>query len=101
LRFVPGIISASDKDSFDFKGEGGPAADSMTVTTGGKGTRVKTSAGNALPIAIGWGAGAELQQPLAVVLIGGLITSTLLTLVLLPCLYLYLSNRQQSDQTTG
>jgi cobalt-zinc-cadmium resistance protein CzcA len=54
-----------------------------------------------LPIAIGWGAGAELQQPLAVVLIGGLITSTLLTLVLLPCLYLYLSNRRQSDQTTA
>ena len=42
-----------------------------------------------LPIAVGWGAGTELQQPLAVVLIGGLITSTLLTLILLPCLYGY------------
>ena len=41
-----------------------------------------------LPIAIGWGAGAELQQPMAIALIGGLITSTILTLVALPALYL-------------
>jgi cobalt-zinc-cadmium resistance protein CzcA len=40
-----------------------------------------------LPLAVGFGAGAELQQPMAVVLVGGLITSTLLTLVLLPALY--------------
>ena len=40
-----------------------------------------------LPLAIGWGAGAEMQQPLAIVLIGGLITSTLLTLIVLPSLY--------------
>ncbi len=40
-----------------------------------------------LPIAIGWGAGAELQQPLAIALIGGLVTSTILTLVALPALY--------------
>jgi heavy metal efflux system protein len=40
-----------------------------------------------LPLAIGWGAGAELQQPMAIALIGGLITSTILTLVALPALY--------------
>jgi cobalt-zinc-cadmium resistance protein CzcA len=40
-----------------------------------------------LPLAVGFGAGAELQQPMAVVLIGGLVTSTLLTLLLLPALY--------------
>jgi cobalt-zinc-cadmium resistance protein CzcA len=40
-----------------------------------------------LPLAVGIGAGAELQRPMAVVLVGGLITSTLLTLVLLPALY--------------
>jgi len=40
-----------------------------------------------LPLAIGWGAGAEMQQPMAIVLIGGLITSTLLTLIILPSLY--------------
>jgi multidrug efflux pump subunit AcrB len=40
-----------------------------------------------LPLAIGWGAGAEMQQPMAIVLIGGLITSTILTLIVLPSLY--------------
>jgi cobalt-zinc-cadmium resistance protein CzcA len=40
-----------------------------------------------LPLAIGWGSGAEMQQPMAIVLIGGLITSTILTLVVLPSLY--------------
>jgi len=40
-----------------------------------------------LPIAVGWGAGAELQQPMAIALIGGLITSTILTLIALPALY--------------
>lgn len=39
-----------------------------------------------LPIAIGWGAGAEFQQPMAIVSIGGLITSTILTLIPLPAL---------------
>lgn len=40
-----------------------------------------------LPIAIGWGAGAELRQPMAVAIIGGLITSSLLSLVVVPVLY--------------
>ena len=40
-----------------------------------------------LPLALGYGAGAELQQPLAVVLIGGLLTSTLLTLLVIPAVY--------------
>lgn len=40
-----------------------------------------------LPMALSTGAGAEVQQPLATVVVGGLITSTLLTLVVLPVLY--------------
>ena len=40
-----------------------------------------------IPMAIGHGAGAEVQKPLATVVIGGLITSTLLTLFVLPTLY--------------
>ena len=38
-------------------------------------------------MAISTGAGAEVQQPLATVVIGGLVTSTLLTLFVLPALY--------------
>ena len=40
-----------------------------------------------VPMAISTSAGAELQRPLATVVIGGLLTSTLLTLVVLPTLY--------------
>lgn len=40
-----------------------------------------------LPMAISVGSGAEVQRPLATVVIGGLVTSTLLTLIILPVLY--------------
>ncbi len=40
-----------------------------------------------IPIALGLGAGSELRQPLAVAIIGGLLTSTLLSLVVVPVLY--------------
>ncbi|WP_299337858.1 CusA/CzcA family heavy metal efflux RND transporter [uncultured Psychroserpens sp.] len=44
-----------------------------------------------LPMAISTNAGAEVQRPLATVVIGGLVTATLLTLVVLPVLYSYFS----------
>jgi cobalt-zinc-cadmium resistance protein CzcA len=40
-----------------------------------------------LPMALSHGSGAEVQKPLATVVIGGLITATLLTLLVLPCIY--------------
>ena len=40
-----------------------------------------------LPIALGFGAGAELRAPMAVSIIGGLITSTLLSLIVVPVAY--------------
>jgi multidrug efflux pump subunit AcrB len=40
-----------------------------------------------LPIALGFGAGAELRAPMAVAIIGGLITSTLLSLIVVPVAY--------------
>jgi len=42
-----------------------------------------------LPAAISTGIGSETQKPLAIVVIGGLITATFLTLVVLPVLYTY------------
>lgn len=40
-----------------------------------------------VPMALATGTGAEVQKPLATVVIGGLITATLLTLIVLPALY--------------
>ncbi|MEB3162930.1 MAG: efflux RND transporter permease subunit [Prochlorothrix sp.] len=40
-----------------------------------------------MPIALGWGAGAELRQPMAVAIIGGLIADTILSLLVAPVLY--------------
>jgi cobalt-zinc-cadmium resistance protein CzcA len=47
-----------------------------------------------LPMALSGSAGAEVQKPLATVVIGGLVTSTLLTLVVLPVLYSYVERKQ-------
>jgi cobalt-zinc-cadmium resistance protein CzcA len=48
-----------------------------------------------VPMLAATGPGSELQRPLAVVVIGGLFTSTLLTLVLLPTLYAWLEQRAE------
>lgn len=40
-----------------------------------------------LPIAILGGTGRELEQPLAVVILGGMVTSTVLTLIVIPALF--------------
>jgi cobalt-zinc-cadmium resistance protein CzcA len=51
-----------------------------------------------LPMAISTGKGAEVQKPLATVVIGGLITSTLLTLFVLPALFVLFSRGDKQAQ---
>jgi cobalt-zinc-cadmium resistance protein CzcA len=51
-----------------------------------------------IPMAIATSAGAEVQRPLATVVIGGLITSTLLTLLLLPALYGWFERDEEKDE---
>lgn len=46
-----------------------------------------------LPMALSTGGGAEVQRPLATVVIGGLVTSTILTLLVLPAIYPWFSRR--------
>jgi heavy metal efflux system protein len=53
-----------------------------------------------LPMALSNGAGAEVQKPLATVVIGGLITATLLTLIVLPILYLLFEKGVRSSKKT-
>lgn len=48
-----------------------------------------------IPMAISTGAGAEVQRPLATVVIGGLITSTILTLFVLPTFYMWFEKRKE------
>jgi cobalt-zinc-cadmium resistance protein CzcA len=50
-----------------------------------------------LPMAISISAGAEVQRPLATVVIGGMLTASLLTLIIIPIMYEVLENRKKSD----
>ena len=52
-----------------------------------------------VPMALNTGAGAEVQRPLATVVIGGIITSTLLTLVVLPALYRMFHRETESPES--
>lgn len=54
-----------------------------------------------VPMALSHGAGAEVQKPLATVVIGGLLSSTLLTLLVLPSLYLWNEGRFGSPGSRG
>lgn len=49
-----------------------------------------------IPMALATGTGAEVQRPLATVVIGGIISSTLLTLILLPVIYRWMNEKQQA-----
>ncbi|WCJ60171.1 CusA/CzcA family heavy metal efflux RND transporter [Fontisphaera persica] len=50
-----------------------------------------------LPMAIATGPGAEVQRPLATVVIGGILSSTFITLVLLPVLYVWFEREKCAD----
>jgi cobalt-zinc-cadmium resistance protein CzcA len=55
-----------------------------------------------VPMALATGTGAEVQRPLATVVIGGLVSSTALTLFVLPALYqLFASTRLAQSDDTG
>ncbi len=54
-----------------------------------------------VPVALGWGAGGTFRAPMAICIIGGLITSTLLTLVLVPAAYSILINMTERFSRAG
>ena len=52
----------------------------------------------ALPLALGFGDGAELRQPLGISIIGGLLVSQILTLYTTPVIYIYLDRFRRRDR---
>jgi multidrug efflux pump len=55
----------------------------------------------ALPLAIGWGEGAELRRPLGITIIGGLMVSQVITLLTTPVVYLYLDRFRRRRTRPG
>ena len=51
------------------------------------------------PVALATSAGAEVQRPLATVVIGGLVTSTLLTLLVLPTIYSWFASAEREEES--
>ncbi len=89
------VMVAFIRDLWQEKGE------LLTAVTEGALTRLRPVLMTALvaslgfiPMALNTGTGAEVQRPLATVVIGGIISSTLLTLLVLPVLYHWLHQRE-------
>jgi cobalt-zinc-cadmium resistance protein CzcA len=54
-----------------------------------------------IPMAISTSAGSEVQRPLATVVIGGLVSATMLTLIVLPTMYAWIEKRRDGPATAG
>ena len=54
-----------------------------------------------IPMAVNTGVGAEVQRPLATVVIGGIVSNTLLTLLVLPTLYVWLGGQRSASAHAG
>ena len=53
------------------------------------------------PMALGLGEGAQMRAPMAIAVIGGLVTSTLLTLVIIPVVYETVERLRQAPEPVG
>jgi multidrug efflux pump subunit AcrB len=60
-------------------------------------TALATVAGM-IPLALGWGAGSQMLQPLAIAVIGGIVASMVLSLVITPAVHYYLADRITSSR---
>ncbi len=96
VAVLNGIVLIAEFNHLRQEGE----TDLMTLLLKGTTTRLRPVLITAavaslgfLPMALSQGEGAEVQRPLATVVIGGLVTATMLTLVVLPCLYYIIENR--------
>ncbi|MCB0792966.1 MAG: CusA/CzcA family heavy metal efflux RND transporter [Flavobacteriales bacterium] len=102
VAVLNGIVLISE---FETLGRSG-VQDIMQRITKGTSTRLRPVLMTAavaslgfLPMALSHGSGAEVQRPLATVVIGGLVTATLLTLLVLPALYLLYKRRGRAKNS--
>ena len=58
-------------------------------------TALATVAGM-IPLALGWGAGSQMLQPLAIAVIGGILASMVLSLVITPAVHYFLAGQDKS-----
>ena len=63
-------------------------------------TAMTTSLG-LFPLLFSSGTGSEVQRPLATVVVGGLVTSTVLTLLVIPALYRWFAIEVEQEEITG
>lgn len=54
-----------------------------------------------LPMALGWGEGAEIRSPMAIAVIGGMLFSTMLTLIFIPVMYELLDRKKYAGDVTA
>jgi CzcA family heavy metal efflux pump len=102
LIMVIGIVAKNGILLLDadqrFRAEGVPAEESM-IRAGERRLRpimmtaLATVAGM-LPLALAWGAGAQMLQPLAIAVIGGILASMVLSLVVTPAVHYYIGGRR-------
>jgi len=102
LIMVIGIVAKNGILLLDadqrFRAEGVPAEESM-IRAGERRLRpiimtaLATVAGM-LPLALAWGAGSQMLQPLAIAVIGGILASMVLSLVVTPAVYYYIGGRK-------
>jgi len=48
-----------------------------------------------LPLALAWGAGSQMLQPLAIAVIGGILISMVLSLIITPAIYFYMTRNSE------
>ncbi len=88
-------LCAQGKDRFDAIMEAGTARLRPILMTS------LTTALGLLPMALGFGEGAEVRTPMAITVIGGLLVSTLLTLIVIPVVYSLLDRKRRPSAVTS
>lgn len=101
VAVLNGIVLIAEFNHLKEEGE----TDLMTLLLKGTTTRLRPVLITAavaslgfLPMALSGGEGAEVQRPLATVVIGGLVTATMLTLIVLPCLYYIVEHHTAKEE---